>query len=77
MLFSMWKLLEGDGPIPFIEMKESIDFFIENFEKAEAETRGKKPNVVLITADEVRRAAEFKKNERRSEKAGSDSDKAR
>ena len=68
---------ESDVSPALVWMKESIDFFIENFEKAEAETRGKKPNVVLITADEVRRAAEFKKNERRSEKARSDSDKAR
>lgn len=50
-------------------MKESIDYFIDSYEKAMAEAAGKDPEVVLISGDEVRMAADRlkyrKKDERR------------
>ena len=47
-------------------MKESIDYFISSYEKAVSEVKDKNPQVVLITGDEVRKAAERMKYEKRS-----------
>ncbi len=49
-------------------MKDNIDYFIASYEKAMAEAAGKNPQVVLITGDEVRKAAErlkYKRNDSR------------
>jgi len=35
-------------------MTESIEFFIDSYEKSIAEVQGKNPNVIIITGDEVR-----------------------
>lgn len=46
-------------------MKDSIELFIGNYEKAMAEVQDKNPNVIIITADEVRKLAEsMRENER-------------
>lgn len=45
-------------------MKDSIDFFIDSYEKAMAEVQDKKVDVVLITSGEVRTAAERMKYEK-------------
>ncbi|MBR3240983.1 MAG: hypothetical protein IKF99_21415 [Oscillospiraceae bacterium] len=57
---------ESDESAALIRTKDSVDFFIESYEKAVAELQGKKPRVVLISSDDVRRAAEnMKQNPRR------------
>lgn len=53
---------EGDDHSALIWMRDSIEFFIDRFEKAMAEVRDKKPNVVIITGDEVRIASEHMKH---------------
>ncbi len=46
-------------------MKDSIELFIRNYEKAMAEVKDKNPNVIIVTADEVRKLAEsMRENER-------------
>ena len=45
-------------------MKDSIDYFIACYEKAEAEVLGKTPNIITITGDMVRKAAEKMKHEK-------------
>ena len=45
-------------------MKESIEFFIESFEKAKEEVQGKNPKIIIITADEVRKLSESMRNNR-------------
>ena len=42
-------------------MKDAIDFFIDSYEKSIAEVQGKEPQVILISGDEVRMAAEHVK----------------
>lgn len=57
---------ERDVSSAMLLMRESIEYFITCFEKAMAETSGKTPKVVLITADDVRGAASDIKHEQRS-----------
>ena len=49
---------ESDDPTALVRVKECIDFFINSYEKAMTEVQGKKPNIVLITGDDVRIASE-------------------
>ena len=57
---------ESDESAALVRTKDSVDFFIESYEKAVAELQGKKPRVVLISSDDVRRAAEnMRQNPRR------------
>ena len=58
---------ESDDSFAMSLMKESIEYFIQNFEKAMEEVRGKNPKVVFISADDVRDAAERIKRERNQE----------
>ena len=57
---------ESDDPAALVRVKESIDFFINSYEKAMAEVQDKKPNVVIITGDDVRRASEHMRHEKHS-----------
>ncbi len=57
---------ESDESAALVWMKESIDYFISSYEKAVSEVKDKNPQVVLITGDEVRKAAERMKYEKRS-----------
>ena len=45
-------------------MMQSIEYFIMNYEKALAETKGKTPKIVYISSDDVRKAADSMKRER-------------
>ena len=56
---------ESDESTALVMLKESIDFFIISYEKAMAEVQGKKPNIVSITSDEVRIAADHMKFDKR------------
>lgn len=58
---------ESDESSALISMKDSIDFFINSFEKAMAEVQGKNPNVVLISPNEVRSAADQMKYDKRKD----------
>lgn len=49
---------DNDEVSALVWMKDSIEVFIDNYEKAMAEVQGKTPNVIIITSDEVRRTAE-------------------
>lgn len=44
---------EGDESPALTWMKDGIDFFIESYEKAMAQVKDKKPDVVTITGDQV------------------------
>ena len=55
---------ESDESSALIWMKDSIDFFIDSYEKAMAQVKDKKPNVVTITGDYVRMIAEGMKHDR-------------
>lgn len=55
---------ERDESSALVWMRESIDFFINSYEKALNEVRDKKPNIVIITPDEVRLTADHMKYER-------------
>lgn len=52
---------ESDKSSALLWMRESIDFFIESYKKAIAEVKNKKPNVVIISSDSVREAADHMK----------------
>lgn len=49
---------ESDEISALVWMKDSIDLFIDNYEKAMSEVQGKTPNVIIITGDDVRNTAE-------------------
>ena len=55
---------DSDESAALIWMKDGIDYFIDCYEKAMSEVRDKNPQVVLITGDEVRNAADRMKRER-------------
>ena len=55
---------ESDEHSALIWMRDSIEFFIDRYEKAMVQVQGKKPNVVIITGDDVRIAAEHMKHEK-------------
>ena len=57
---------ESDDPAALVRVKESIDFFISSYEKAMSEVQDKKPNVVIITGDDVRIASEHMRHEKHS-----------
>ena len=57
---------ESDTPSAMLWMRDSIDYFIESYEKAIAEVKDKAPRVVTITGDAVRMAAERMSRERRN-----------
>ena len=57
---------ESDDPAALVRVKESIDFFISSYEKAMSEVQDKKPNVVIITGDDVRIASEHMRREKHS-----------
>ncbi|MBR3016457.1 MAG: hypothetical protein IKH57_05180 [Clostridia bacterium] len=58
---------ESDVSYAMIMMKESIELFIMSYEKAMEEVRDKKPNIVVITSDDVRNAADRMRRERNAE----------
>ena len=58
---------ESDESPALTWMKDGIDYFIDSYEKAMAEVQNKKPQVILITADEVRKAADRLKYEKHKE----------
>ena len=49
---------ESDVSYYMLHMRESIEYFILSYEKAMAEVQGKNPNIVPITAEAVREAAD-------------------
>ena len=49
---------ESDESSALIWLKDSVNFFIESYEAAMKELKGKTPHVVLISADEVKKAAD-------------------
>ena len=49
---------ESDESSALVWMKDGIDYFIDCYDKAMAEVQDKKPQVILITGDEVRKAAD-------------------
>ena len=55
---------DSDDISALVWMKDSIDFFIDSYEKSMAETQNKKPPVVTITSEDVRTAAERMKYEK-------------
>ena len=56
---------ESDDSSALVWMRDSIDFFIESYEKAVAEVQNKKPPVVRISAGDVRMTAEHMRYEKR------------
>ena len=52
---------DSDENSALARMKDSIELFIESYEKAMAEVQGRDPHVVIITGDDVRRTAESMK----------------
>ena len=56
-----------DESSALVWMKDGIDYFIDCYEKALAEVQNKHPKVVLITGDEVRKAADRLKYEKYKE----------
>jgi uncharacterized phage-like protein YoqJ len=58
---------ESDESAALLLTKESIEYFIDCYEKAMAEVQGKNPHVVLITTKDVKKVAEQMKYEKRSE----------
>ena len=58
---------ESDESPVLTWMKESVDFFIDSYEKAMKEAADKKPHVVSITGEEVRKAADRIKYDRQRE----------
>ena len=55
---------DSDDSSALAWMKDSIDYFIACYEKAEAEVLGKTPNIIPITGEAVRKAAEKLKREK-------------
>lgn len=49
---------EGDEISALVWMTDSIDLFIESYEKAMKEVQDKNPNIIIITGNDVRAAAE-------------------
>ena len=49
---------DSDESSALVWMRDGIDYFIDSFEKAMDQVQGKNPQIVLITGDEVRSAAE-------------------
>lgn len=58
---------ESDESAALLLTKESIEYFIDCYEKAMAEVQGKNPHVVLINTKDVKKVAEQMKYEKRSE----------
>ena len=48
---------DSDESTALLTVKDSIDFFIASYEKAMAEVKDKAPQIVRITRDEVKFAA--------------------
>ncbi|MBQ1574542.1 MAG: hypothetical protein IIZ78_25755, partial [Clostridiales bacterium] len=48
---------ESDESAALLRTKDSVEYFIDSYDKAMAEVQGKEPHIVLITADEVRMSA--------------------
>ena len=59
---------DGDEVSALVWMKDSIELFIGNYEKAAAEVQGKDTNVIIITSGDVRRKAESMRPDRRPER---------
>ena len=55
---------ENELSYAMVMMRESIEYFIKSYETALEEARDKKPNIVFITADDVRNAADRMRRER-------------
>ena len=55
---------DSDDSSALAWMKDSIDFFIDSYEKAIAQVQGKKPQIILISGNDVRKAAERMRHER-------------
>ena len=53
---------ESDESAALSWVRDGIDFFIESYDKAMAEVQDKKPHVVSISGEDVRKAAEHMKN---------------
>ena len=49
---------DSDDSSALAWMKDSIDFFIDSYEKAMAQVQGKNPQIILISGNDVRKAAE-------------------
>ena len=58
---------ESDESLAFLRMKESIEFFIDSYEKAVKELEGKKPNVVKITSAQVKQWADTIRKDEKSD----------
>ena len=58
---------ESDESAALLRTKDSVEYFINNYEKAMAEVQGKNPNVVLISADDVRKVAGYMKFDKRKD----------
>ena len=58
---------ESDDSAPLLRAKQSVEYFIDCYEKAMAEVQGKNPPVILITANDVKKVADQMRYERRGE----------
>ena len=55
---------ENEISFAMVMMRESIEYFIKSYEAAMEEVRDKNPNIVIISADDVRNAADRMRRER-------------
>jgi len=55
---------DSDESSALVWMKDGIDYFIDSYEKAMAEVQNKKPQVVLISGEEVRMTAERQRRDK-------------
>ena len=65
---------ESDEGAAMHLLRDGVEFFIRSYEGAMEEIKGKTPHVVLISADEVRRAADRMKNDRLKQSAQAEKD---
>ena len=59
---------ESDESAALLRTRDSVEYFIDSYEKAMAEVQGKEPHIVLITADEVRMSADHMKYDKGKER---------
>ena len=64
------KVSESDDIPSLVWMKDAIDYFIDSYDKAMAEVQNKKPNIISITGDKVRKAADRIRNSNKPENRG-------
>jgi hypothetical protein len=58
----LMKAINDESPV-LLRVKDSIEYFIASYDKAIAEVQNKNPQVIRITRQEVRKAADQMKND--------------